>query len=161
MVSILQVECRTLEEAVEAIEAGADVVMLDNFNPPELKETGVRVYVLVRRSVCVCVCGGCMYVYVCVRKCGYMYICVCVCVWVCLCVGRCVCVYMYVCVCGGGGVFVYVWVCVCMCAVLVGWHELCAGARYTNKKQRERAFAYVDAVLGAFDPFDSTDIFQL
>ncbi len=34
----IEVECRSVEEAVEAIEAGADVVMLDNFEPQPLKE---------------------------------------------------------------------------------------------------------------------------
>lgn len=29
----IEVECRSLEDAIEACEAGADVVMLDNFNP--------------------------------------------------------------------------------------------------------------------------------
>eukprot|EP01132_Coremiostelium_polycephalum_P005707 gene5707-7101_t len=33
----IEVECRSMEEAVEAIESGADVVMLDNFNPSDLK----------------------------------------------------------------------------------------------------------------------------
>lgn len=35
----IEVECRNLTEAQEAINAGADVVMLDNFNPEQLKET--------------------------------------------------------------------------------------------------------------------------
>ena len=29
----IEVECRSLEEAVEAVEAGSDVIMLDNFSP--------------------------------------------------------------------------------------------------------------------------------
>lgn len=29
----LEVECRSLEEALEAAEAGSDIVMLDNFSP--------------------------------------------------------------------------------------------------------------------------------
>lgn len=32
----IEVECRSLPEAFEATEAGADVVMLDNFGPGEL-----------------------------------------------------------------------------------------------------------------------------
>lgn len=36
----MQVECRSREEAEEAIEAGADIVMLDNFNVQQLSETG-------------------------------------------------------------------------------------------------------------------------
>ncbi|KAF0706758.1 hypothetical protein AaE_013965 [Aphanomyces astaci] len=34
----IEVECRKLEEAVEAAHAGADIVMLDNFEPPQLKQ---------------------------------------------------------------------------------------------------------------------------
>jgi nicotinate-nucleotide pyrophosphorylase (carboxylating) len=34
----IEVECQSLEEAVEAVEAGADIVMLDNFTGPVLKE---------------------------------------------------------------------------------------------------------------------------
>jgi len=34
----IEVECRSLEEALEACRAGADVVMLDNFSPTRLKE---------------------------------------------------------------------------------------------------------------------------
>lgn len=33
----VEVECQSLEEAVEAVESGADVVMLDNFEPEEMK----------------------------------------------------------------------------------------------------------------------------
>ncbi len=33
----IEVECQNLEEAVEAAEAGADIVMLDNFSPDQLK----------------------------------------------------------------------------------------------------------------------------
>jgi len=29
----IEVECRSVEEAIEAATAGADVVMLDNFDP--------------------------------------------------------------------------------------------------------------------------------
>ncbi|KAK5575012.1 hypothetical protein RB653_010267 [Dictyostelium firmibasis] len=32
----IEVECRNQDEAIEAIEAGADIVMLDNFNPQDL-----------------------------------------------------------------------------------------------------------------------------
>uniref|UniRef100_A0A7S4SX58 Nicotinate-nucleotide pyrophosphorylase [carboxylating] n=1 Tax=Ditylum brightwellii TaxID=49249 RepID=A0A7S4SX58_9STRA len=35
--SKIEVECQSLEEALEAAEAGADVVMLDNFTPARLK----------------------------------------------------------------------------------------------------------------------------
>jgi len=35
----VEVECRSIDEAQEAIAAGADVVMLDNFLPEPLKET--------------------------------------------------------------------------------------------------------------------------
>lgn len=34
----VEVECQTAEDAHRAIKAGADVVMLDNFSPDELKE---------------------------------------------------------------------------------------------------------------------------
>jgi len=33
----IEVECRNIKEAEEAIEAGADVIMLDNFKPDDLK----------------------------------------------------------------------------------------------------------------------------
>ena len=33
----IEVECQSLDEAVEAAEAGADIVMLDNFEPERLK----------------------------------------------------------------------------------------------------------------------------
>lgn len=33
----VEVECRSLDEAVQAVEAGADVVMLDNFEPKDMK----------------------------------------------------------------------------------------------------------------------------
>jgi len=33
----IEVECQSLEEALEAAEAGADIVMLDNFEPEQLK----------------------------------------------------------------------------------------------------------------------------
>ncbi|MBW0527917.1 hypothetical protein O181_067632 [Austropuccinia psidii MF-1] len=35
----IEVEVRTEEEAIEAIDAGADIVMLDNFKPEEVKAT--------------------------------------------------------------------------------------------------------------------------
>ena len=31
-------ECQSLEEAIQAVEAGADIVMLDNFEPDRLKK---------------------------------------------------------------------------------------------------------------------------
>ena len=34
----IEVECQSLEEAMEAAEAGADIVMLDNFEPTQLKK---------------------------------------------------------------------------------------------------------------------------
>mmetsp|Transcript_44615 Transcript_44615/g.128943 ORF Transcript_44615/g.128943 Transcript_44615/m.128943 type:complete len:295 (+) Transcript_44615:72-956(+) len=34
----IEVECQSLEEAIEAAEAGADIVMLDNFEPDRLKK---------------------------------------------------------------------------------------------------------------------------
>lgn len=34
----IEVECQSLKEALEAAEAGADVVMLDNYSPDELKK---------------------------------------------------------------------------------------------------------------------------
>lgn len=34
----IEVECQSLEEAVEAATAGADIVMLDNFEPDQLKQ---------------------------------------------------------------------------------------------------------------------------
>jgi nicotinate-nucleotide pyrophosphorylase (carboxylating) len=39
----IEVECQTLEEALEAASAGADVVMLDNYSPDALKEDAKRV----------------------------------------------------------------------------------------------------------------------
>jgi nicotinate-nucleotide pyrophosphorylase (carboxylating) len=33
----IEVECQSLEEAMEAAEAGADIVMLDNFEPGQLQ----------------------------------------------------------------------------------------------------------------------------
>lgn len=39
----IEVECENLEEATRACEAGADVVMLDNFESVEFKETASRV----------------------------------------------------------------------------------------------------------------------
>ncbi|KXS13444.1 nicotinate-nucleotide diphosphorylase [Gonapodya prolifera JEL478] len=38
----IEVECRTEDEADEAIAAGADIIMLDNFKPEEMKETAKR-----------------------------------------------------------------------------------------------------------------------
>lgn len=38
----IEVECRSLEEAVEAASAGADIVMLDNFDPEPLKATAAK-----------------------------------------------------------------------------------------------------------------------
>ncbi|XP_069840853.1 nicotinate-nucleotide pyrophosphorylase [carboxylating] [Dendropsophus ebraccatus] len=37
----VEVECRSLEEALEAAEAGADIIMLDNFNPEELHQAAL------------------------------------------------------------------------------------------------------------------------
>ncbi|KAJ2709642.1 nicotinate-nucleotide diphosphorylase (carboxylating) [Coemansia spiralis] len=37
----IEVECQSEAEAVEAIEAGADIVMLDNFSPSALKATAI------------------------------------------------------------------------------------------------------------------------
>lgn len=34
----IEVECQSLEEALEAAAAGADIVMLDNFGPEKLKK---------------------------------------------------------------------------------------------------------------------------
>merc|ERR1712238_204471 len=34
----IEVECQSLEEATEAAAAGADIVMLDNFEPDKLRE---------------------------------------------------------------------------------------------------------------------------
>lgn len=38
----IDVECTSEAEAIEAIEAGADVIMLDNFTPQEISESSVR-----------------------------------------------------------------------------------------------------------------------
>ena len=57
-----------------------------------------------------CVCVGCVRVYV--RVCACVCVCVRACVCVCVCVHVCVCVYVYVCVC----VHVCVCVCACVCA---------------------------------------------
>ena len=40
--SKVEVECRSFEEAVEAAEAGAEICMLDNMQPHELKECAAR-----------------------------------------------------------------------------------------------------------------------
>ena len=39
----IEVECRSLEEALAAGAAGADVVMLDNFGPEGLKKVAAQV----------------------------------------------------------------------------------------------------------------------
>uniref|UniRef100_A0A7S2XY56 Nicotinate-nucleotide pyrophosphorylase [carboxylating] n=1 Tax=Fibrocapsa japonica TaxID=94617 RepID=A0A7S2XY56_9STRA len=39
----VEVECQSLEEAIEAAQAGAEVVMLDNFEPEKLKEAAAEV----------------------------------------------------------------------------------------------------------------------
>ena len=39
----IEVECRSLEEAIEAAQAGCDVVMLDNFKPAQLKDTAKQI----------------------------------------------------------------------------------------------------------------------
>jgi len=39
----IEVECQSLEEALEAASAGADVVMLDNYSPEALKEDAKKV----------------------------------------------------------------------------------------------------------------------
>lgn len=39
----IEVECQTLEEALEAASAGADVIMLDNYSPEALKEDAKKV----------------------------------------------------------------------------------------------------------------------
>jgi nicotinate-nucleotide pyrophosphorylase (carboxylating) len=38
----IEVECRTQQEAEEAIAAGADVIMLDNFTPENLWSTAAK-----------------------------------------------------------------------------------------------------------------------
>jgi len=38
----IEVECQTLDDAMEAAQAGADIVMLDNFGPAELKENAKK-----------------------------------------------------------------------------------------------------------------------
>ncbi|ETI37909.1 nicotinate-nucleotide diphosphorylase (carboxylating) [Phytophthora nicotianae P10297] len=38
----IEVECRRIEEAQEAAKAGADIVMLDNFEPEQLKSTAAE-----------------------------------------------------------------------------------------------------------------------
>ena len=38
----IEVECGTEEEADEAIRAGADIVMLDNFSPSDIRSTSAR-----------------------------------------------------------------------------------------------------------------------
>ncbi|KAI8056073.1 Quinolinate phosphoribosyl transferase [Syncephalis plumigaleata] len=40
----IEVECRSEEEAEEAIQAGADIIMLDNFTPVQFKETAKRLH---------------------------------------------------------------------------------------------------------------------
>lgn len=39
----IEVECQSLQEALEASEAGADIVMLDNFSPPRLKLDAAKI----------------------------------------------------------------------------------------------------------------------
>ncbi|THX24053.1 nicotinate-nucleotide pyrophosphorylase [Aureobasidium pullulans] len=39
----VEVECQSLDEANQAIEAGADVVMLDNFTPGDMKEAARKI----------------------------------------------------------------------------------------------------------------------
>jgi nicotinate-nucleotide pyrophosphorylase (carboxylating) len=36
--TIIEIECDTLEQVREAVEAGADMILLDNMDVPELKE---------------------------------------------------------------------------------------------------------------------------
>mmetsp|Transcript_25435 Transcript_25435/g.38402 ORF Transcript_25435/g.38402 Transcript_25435/m.38402 type:complete len:293 (+) Transcript_25435:88-966(+) len=38
----IEVECQSLEEALEASKAGADIVMLDNFEPDQLKQDALK-----------------------------------------------------------------------------------------------------------------------
>lgn len=38
----IEVECRSLDEAFEACKAGADIVMLDNYSPQQLKEDAAQ-----------------------------------------------------------------------------------------------------------------------
>ncbi|RKP09928.1 nicotinate-nucleotide pyrophosphorylase [Thamnocephalis sphaerospora] len=40
----IEVECRSEDEADEAIKAGADIIMLDNFTPDEFKATAKRLH---------------------------------------------------------------------------------------------------------------------
>mmetsp|Transcript_26552 Transcript_26552/g.37376 ORF Transcript_26552/g.37376 Transcript_26552/m.37376 type:complete len:297 (-) Transcript_26552:44-934(-) len=42
----IEVECRSFEEAIEAAQAGCDVVMLDNLKPTQLKETAKQIKLL-------------------------------------------------------------------------------------------------------------------
>jgi len=51
----IEVECRSYEEAIESINAGAHIVMLDNFEPNKLKETAEAIkklhpYILIEAS---------------------------------------------------------------------------------------------------------------
>merc|ERR1712032_1512418 len=51
----IEVECQSLEEAMEASSAGADIVMLDNFEPNQLKQDAATLkekypYVLIEAS---------------------------------------------------------------------------------------------------------------
>lgn len=39
----IEVECSSLEDAIEAAKAGADIVMLDNFEPEDLKEDAAKI----------------------------------------------------------------------------------------------------------------------
>ncbi|KAJ1876736.1 nicotinate-nucleotide diphosphorylase (carboxylating), partial [Kickxella alabastrina] len=57
----IEVECQSIEEAFEAIDAGADVVMLDNFVPDDIRLAVVEVKtrgVAVGRQVLVEASGG-------------------------------------------------------------------------------------------------------
>jgi nicotinate-nucleotide pyrophosphorylase (carboxylating) len=41
----IEVECQSQEEAEEAIQAGADIVMLDNFKPDKIKTASSNIKV--------------------------------------------------------------------------------------------------------------------
>jgi nicotinate-nucleotide pyrophosphorylase (carboxylating) len=39
----VEVECKSVEEALEACAAGADIVMLDNFSPADIEHSAAEV----------------------------------------------------------------------------------------------------------------------
>jgi nicotinate-nucleotide pyrophosphorylase (carboxylating) len=47
----IEVECKSEEEAITALQAGADIVMLDNMKPLELKQSAERIRKIYPKSI--------------------------------------------------------------------------------------------------------------